>query len=1075
MKIRTNLVKKKLKLLYGLCAMALSASGQTAVSFPSPNAAELGKYGQIPVELFNGLPAIGIPIHVIQNKNIQVPINLSYHASGIRTEQHPTWVGLGWSLSSGGSITRIVNGRKDETLAEDIQKETGWGYNYSGFGNFYAYSLLNNSDWAESAGFHRFRSEHLYSSYIDSAPDEFMISAPGLSASFYFYRDAQDVVKIKVKSKDGRHIRVEPELVSYPSFNFYSNNPYNATEPYRINSYTQSFVKPFYKFVVTTEDGTKYVFGGSQTSIEFYTTEATGYRNTIPSSWYLTEISSSPTVKVNFIYKRSGNPIVENNVITKTFSYVPGATDGACLGGCSEEFPGSSLTIQHPIYLSTISASDGTFIELFNSKSTELPYEINVNNFLGTRGANFNLALDIRQIAIDQNYWVKLDSIKINKQKKIVFNYSSDITKRLKLNSVAFKNLSNNTLNSYTLTYNSTMLPVYNAKRSDNWGYFNNKFYQGVDPTTFYDFRSPDTALMKAEVLTKIAFPTGGYSIFEYEAHTYSKVATQFPLFTVTNQNGVAGGLRIKKITSSDGLSINPSIIKEYSYVNEDNTSSGILSGLPIYIATGHAHAQYSVASWSGLAVFRARADYHQAYAIISENYLNMLGNTNGSHVAYSRVIESTPGAGKIVNKYTNHDSHPDESPVNLFTNIDDRTRTDDFTSKQLERGLLLSTSTFNQNNTLLHDVTFEYNSDPTRYEDYIKTISKWGLPGPGEVPFVRLIANKIYTFYPYLKKKTIRELDINGAAVTTTESFLYAPEDKTVKESSKINSNNDLIKVSYFYPKDMPGSVYLDMANKHFISPVMLKTTTVNNVSTDYQLTQYINPFTDIFVPSKVYRGKSSSVIEPLFSYDLYDNQGNILTVSKEKGPKTSYQWGYNKTYPVAAVKNASTSEFYNQNFEDKIIDFDQNLTLDSSRAHTGRYSAKISNTGSAEKISHSTTWIPVNLNSAKRYTFSGWVYSDNPSVQLFLFMLKSGETGYNSYNDHMQTTVKNKWVYMQKEFLVPGDVVSLYLRLDNNTVGNVWFDDLRIQPSESDMTTYTYRPQVGMTSSIDNSGRIT
>ena len=65
---------------------------------PSPDAATLGKYGDIPVNLYNGLPSINIPVYDIRERDVTVPISLSYHASGIHVEEEPGWVGLGWAL-----------------------------------------------------------------------------------------------------------------------------------------------------------------------------------------------------------------------------------------------------------------------------------------------------------------------------------------------------------------------------------------------------------------------------------------------------------------------------------------------------------------------------------------------------------------------------------------------------------------------------------------------------------------------------------------------------------------------------------------------------------------------------------------------------------------------------------------------------------------------------------------------------------------------------------------------------------------------------------------------------------------
>jgi YD repeat-containing protein len=61
---------------------------------------------------------------------------------------------------------------------------------------------------------------------------------------------------------------------------------------------------------------------------------------------------------------------------------------------------------------------------------------------------------------------------------------------------------------------------------------------------------------------------------------------------------------------------------------------------------------------------------------------------------------------------------------------------------------------------------------------------------------------------------------------------------------------------------------------------------------------------------------------------------------------------------------------------------------------------------------------------------------------------------------------------VYIEKEIEVPSDIRYLNIRLDNKSAGTVWFDDIRLHPSDAQMITYTYDPLKGMTSSTDERG---
>jgi len=79
----------------------------------SPEAAALGKYGDIPVSTYTGVPNIGIPLTTLQGTP-SIPISLNYHASGIRVNEIASRTGLGWSMSSLGSITRSYRGFPDD-------------------------------------------------------------------------------------------------------------------------------------------------------------------------------------------------------------------------------------------------------------------------------------------------------------------------------------------------------------------------------------------------------------------------------------------------------------------------------------------------------------------------------------------------------------------------------------------------------------------------------------------------------------------------------------------------------------------------------------------------------------------------------------------------------------------------------------------------------------------------------------------------------------------------------------------------------------------------------------------------
>jgi hypothetical protein len=132
---------------------------------PSPNSAALGKYGDIPVSAYTGIPSISIPLHNLAGNQLSVPLSLSYHAGGIKVEEMASNVGLGWSLNAGGVITRTVRGRADEGPM---------GYMNNNFQRDYLPSQANiellrtakDNNW-------------------DTEPDQFFFNVGGYSGKFF--------------------------------------------------------------------------------------------------------------------------------------------------------------------------------------------------------------------------------------------------------------------------------------------------------------------------------------------------------------------------------------------------------------------------------------------------------------------------------------------------------------------------------------------------------------------------------------------------------------------------------------------------------------------------------------------------------------------------------------------------------------------------------------------------------------------------------------------------------------------------------------------------------------------------
>jgi hypothetical protein len=77
-------------ILYGVLFIALDGYAQDKVLDlpvvipPSPNAASLGKFGDIAVGAYTGIPNISIPVYTVKVGSFVLPITLQYHSQGLK-------------------------------------------------------------------------------------------------------------------------------------------------------------------------------------------------------------------------------------------------------------------------------------------------------------------------------------------------------------------------------------------------------------------------------------------------------------------------------------------------------------------------------------------------------------------------------------------------------------------------------------------------------------------------------------------------------------------------------------------------------------------------------------------------------------------------------------------------------------------------------------------------------------------------------------------------------------------------------------------------------------------------------
>ncbi|GHT74125.1 hypothetical protein AGMMS50262_06480 [Bacteroidia bacterium] len=820
-------MKKITFLFYALCISAqVFGQWKTPEDYPSPNAANLGLYGQIPVSHFTGVPDISIPIHTIQMQEIQLPINLRYHVGSVKPESSPGWTGLGWSLEAGGSITRIINGYRDEMSNYDYARENG-GIRYTKNIGYYYYAgeLGPASNWAENSFLVKYAAiaSRIDTVKIDLEPDEFIFNCAGMSGSFYYYQPDSRTQQYKVKAKQPLDLDISGEIKNKDHLELLTvfNNE-KIVNDFSFNDRKLLLQTYFSKFTITDQNGIIYEFGGNTNNIDFVTTSVPGVSNnyktiTTAVTWYLSSITTPNGDRITFEYKKEGdyciNTVFRNRNCAMS-TYVNESNNAYCTGAENEDH----LTLQHSSYLSKITASSGESIEFITSPSDELEYDYNTTANFGNQVDNNILSDQARRYLRKDygNYKLRLDQIVISygseNRKNFYFTYADNTDRRLRLNKLSTD------LDTYQFKYNSRYLPDYNSKQTDHWGFYNGKSYESISFSNMITRRTPDTTKMKAETLEEIIYPTGGSTLFEYEAHTYSQVATQYTdlanPFSLIAESGIAGGLRVHRIISRpNAANSEGQIVKEYAYVNTNGSSSGILSGKPIYETILKQYFLGLIAfSWFGMD-YTLVQEYPEYVIIVtkgSENFLNPLGNTNGSHITYSRVVEKLSDGSSSIYYYTNHEDHLDEPFTAGITNISNTTAfVESFTSRELGRGLLKALVHRNAGNVRLDSTSYQYSYE---YNNYVKTIHTLG-----ESYYygflMRLTCNKIYTFIPKMIQETTIRYDSNGSnPVTLTTNNVYNSKNLLSETSFTRNDGKKLV-TRYDYPFEVADN--FDTADK--------------------------------------------------------------------------------------------------------------------------------------------------------------------------------------------------------------------------------------------------------------------
>lgn len=508
------------------------------ISSSSPTAAGLSRYIDFPVSLSNGIPDISIPLYTLTSSRLQVPVSLSYHSGGIKVVDRTTTMGLGWTLSAGGVVNRVVHGFPDDLSTTGDVANGGWLHTVWPAEVPSSATTLSYNDEICVAN-------HLSNSYVDDPltnryyymwdgePDIYYFSAPNLSGKF-LYRNSPDA-----NGQRAVVIPYQPIKVSNPGS--------GGTAAY----------------TMTGTDGVIYEFGGnsaiSGVASDYQISDRT---TTSPydggSAWYLTRMISadhSDTVIFKYnsgVYFEKTTP-PKKNIRAHYEDYIAIAANHPPSNPAGVGDP-ATVTISNSV--TSIEAS--VLLKEISCRNTDIIFNYtDLGDFMPLQ------SIDIYSI---------LDGVK-QKIKTFVFTISQfsggganalrldDVTEMGYQNGVAVANPP------YQVSYTSGDAPPYDSKAQDIWGYYNGQTSNtdltlvkagetGVPIQFAPEKRTPDSASMMKGMIKSITYPTGGKTEFTFQPNQIVTNKTISIPITSTATAGNVTTMHMIPGSSTEGIDI---------------------------------------------------------------------------------------------------------------------------------------------------------------------------------------------------------------------------------------------------------------------------------------------------------------------------------------------------------------------------------------------------------------------------------------------------------------------------------------------------------------------------------------
>lgn len=481
----------------------------------TPEAESLGRYGNFEVSEYSGALDIKIPLCTIKSGDVTFPIDLYYDATGVKVDQDATIVGLGWNLNFGGYINHIVCGLDDfgnEPLSSSEIYKKYWSdklvsdeYPFQSFHHFGTPLEPNpnipNEDCIPDTILIKLKTIYRNNKQLNNdmadghyIPDIFTAYFFGYHLSFYIDRcDNNKIVILNDNSKK-----------------------YNIT--FKYDPYPGSY--PEY-FVITDDRGINYKFCAFK---EF------DYKD----SYYLTNIYGADGINgnnaVSIEYKQifynlsnSHTNVKEINTLTECISEYCSASINLVFDAISvnAKYSNSQMGDSRKVYPSKIKTALNVIEFNYQDREDIIGSKAISSMIVKSEGGN-----EVKKISFSYDYY---------NEKLCARNFTK---KRLRLCGVNINE------KEYKFSYNSDELPEFGAHSKDYWGYYNGVNNGTLCGTPKYTIENGNVKEVKSlgdanryasedfckiGMLKKITYPTGGYSVYDFEINRFNDKYYYYP------------------------------------------------------------------------------------------------------------------------------------------------------------------------------------------------------------------------------------------------------------------------------------------------------------------------------------------------------------------------------------------------------------------------------------------------------------------------------------------------------------------------------------------------------------------